>query len=92
MQKAPFVTFSNSPLSIRGQRIVFLQKGANTYPGTVVMVKTLPVPSRRKCLNPRTSPPPHTHTHPRTKGHRQRRGQGAPVLRLARQITHNPQY
>lgn len=88
MQKAPFVTFSNSPLSIRGQRIVFLQKGANTYPGTVVMVKTLPVPSRRKCLNPRTPTPPH----PRTKGHRKRRGQGAPVLRLARQITHNPQY
>lgn len=26
------------------------------------MVKTLPVPSRRKCLNPRTPPPPHTHT------------------------------
>lgn len=25
------------------------------------MVKTLPVPSRRKCLNPRTPPPP-THT------------------------------
>lgn len=90
MQKAPFVTFSNSPLSIRGQRIVFLQKGANTYPGTVVMVKTLPVPSRGKCLNPRTSPPPRTHS--RTKGHRKRRGQGAPVLRLARQITHNPQY
>lgn len=88
MQKASFVTFSNSPLSIRGQRIVFLQKGANTYPGTVVMVKTLSVPSRRKCLNPRTPP----HTHPRTKGHRQRRGRGAPVLRLARQITHNPQY
>lgn len=55
------------------------------------MVKTLPVPSRGKCLNPRTPPPPNTHT-PRTKGHRQRRGQGAPVLRLARQITHNPQY
>lgn len=52
------------------------------------MVKTLPVPSRGKCLNPRTPPPPH----PRTKGHRKRRGQGAPVLRLARQITHNPQY
>lgn len=82
--------FSNSPVYQKTTDSVS-KKGAKAFRGTVVIFmvererERVPVPSRVKCLRPRIPPP-------RTKGHRQRQGQYAPVLRLARRITHNPQY
>lgn len=81
--------FSNYPVYQKTTDSVS-KKGAKAFRGTVVIFMVERERESACSLTrqmPETTDPP-----PRTKGHRQRQGQYAPVLRLARRITHNPQY